>query len=133
MDDTDKIKLREFEDQYGPEIHNWIRWGRKRDYLPPSWGTIIGKHYISRNRESERNEATLPVDERSALKMEKIVCKIPEIFRVAFVLHYVGRGAVKGKMRTARTKSDGARVMGIQRAQYYNRLNKAAVIIARQW
>lgn len=133
MDDTDKIKLREFEDQFMTEIENWRRWGRKRDWLPPSWGTIIGKHYIPRNRESERNEITVPIDERSALKMERIVCQIPDLFKQAFVLHYVGRGAVNGKMKVARTKNDGARAMGLQRRQYYNRLNKAAVIITRQW
>ena len=133
MNETDKIKLREFENQFLPDIDNWCRWGKGRDYLPRSWGNIIGNRYRPRNRESEREEGKKPVDTLKAFKMEKIVCDLPGLFRQAFVLHYVGRVALNGKIRIARTRDACPRIIGISRAQYYNRLNRAAVIIARQW
>lgn len=133
MDDTDKIKLREFESQFMPDIDNWCKWGKGRDYLPMSWGNIIGNRYRPRNREAEREEANKPVDTLKAFKMEKIVCDIPGIFRQAFVLHYVGRVALNGKIRMARTRDACHRIIGISRAQYYNRLNRAAAIIVRNW
>ena len=133
MDDIEKIKLHEFEDQFGAEIENWRRWGRVKDYLPMSWGSIIGGRYRPRNREIDREEAKRPIDTQNAFKFERIVCEIPDMFRQAFVLHYVGRVSVNGRVRVARTKEDGARIIGVKRAQYYNRVNKAAVIILRNW
>ena len=133
MNETDKIKLREFENQFLPDIDNWCRWGKGRDYLPRSWGNIIGNRYRPRNRQAEREEAKKTVDTLKAFRMEKIVCDIPTIFRQSFVLHYVGRAAVNGKIRFAYTRDTCHRIIGISRAQHYNRLNRAAAIIARQW
>ena len=133
MEEAEKLRLKEFESVYLPIIDNWLRWGRLRDWLPPSWRNIIGLRYRPRNREEEHEEGKEPIDEQQAVKMERIVTNLPAQFRQAFVLHYVGRAPVRGKMKIARTRAAGAKVIGVQLRQYYNRVNKAAIIISRQW
>lgn len=131
-DASEKIKLRDFENHMGAEIDNWCRWGRQRDWLPMSYGNILGKRYRPRNRHTAPENSERPVDLQAAIRIERLVCGIPEQFRQAFILHYVGRVAVNGRIRIARTKEDGARILGIKRAQYYNRINRAAAILIRQ-
>ena len=137
MNETDKIKLREFENQFLPDIDNWCRWGKGRDYLPRSWGNPIGSRYQPKNRETESKETKVPIDPNKAWKMEQIIVhNVPELFRKVFVLHYINRTVIKEKMKEFSNNLSGdekARIIRISRAQYYNRLNRAAAIIARQW
>ena len=133
MIENDKVKLKAFEAEYLPIIENWRRWGNIRDWLPPSWGNILGAKYRPRNREADPEEQKEPIDHQAAIRMERIVIKLPKQYREAFVLHYVGRAAVQGKMKRARTRDGGAKVIGIGKTQYSDRLNRAARIVAREW
>ena len=91
MDDIEKIKLREFEDQFGAEIDNWRRWALLRDWLPPSQGTIIGSRYQPKNRETEQGVIRKTIDLNSAVTVERIVSAMPDQHRKAFVLQYIGK------------------------------------------
>ena len=132
MDEIGKTKLREFESRFGEEIDNWRRWVLLRDWLPPSIGSVIGSRYQSKNRETEKVEIREAVDLKSAVKLERIVSAMPDQHRQAFVLQYIGRVAIRGRMRFAKTKGDCIRVMGVSRKKYYALLFIATTIINRE-
>lgn len=132
MDDIEKIKLREFEDQFGEEIDNWRRWALLRDYLPPSQGTIIGSRYQPKNREAEQGKIRKTLDLNSAVMVERIVSAMPDQHRKAFVLQYIGKVAINGRIKFARTKRECAKTMGIGKTKYYGLLIVATMIINRE-
>lgn len=132
MDDIEKIKLREFENQFGTEIENWRRWALLRDWLPPSQGTIIGSRYQPKNREMEQGVIRQSIDLNSAVIVERIVSAMPDQHRQAFVLQYIGKVAIKGRIRFARTKRECAKTMGIGKTKYYGLLIMATTIINRE-
>ena len=132
MEDIEKIKLREFEDQFGAEIDNWRRWALLRDWLPPSQGAIIGSRYQPKNREAEQGKIRKTLDLNSAVTVERIVSAMPDQHRKAFVLQYIGKVAINGRIRFAKTKSDCIRVMGVSRKKYYSLLLMSATIVKRE-
>ena len=133
MIENDKVKLKAFEVEFLSIIENWRRWGMLRDWLPPSWGNILGARYLRKNRSLDMEDQKEPIDHQSAIRMERIVVKLPKQYREAFVLHYVGCAVVNGRMKKARTRSECAKVIGIGKTQYYDRLGKAVSIVAREW
>lgn len=132
MDEIEKIKLREFEDKFGLEIDNWRRWALMRDWLPPSQGTIIGSRYQAKDREAEHLETRKTIDLNGAVMVERIVSAMPDQHRQAFVLQYIGKVSIKGRMRFAKTKRECAKTMGVGKTKYYDLLFMATMIINRE-
>lgn len=53
---------------------------------------------------------------------------MPGQHRQAFVLQYIGKVAINGRIRFARTKRECARTIGIGKTKYYNLLIIATII-----
>lgn len=132
MFDDEKINIKSFELEFLQIVENWVRWGRLRDWMPPSWGNILGARYLRKNRYPDIEDQKEPIDHQLAIRMERIVVALPKQYREVFVLHYVGRAVVNGRMRKSRNRSECAKVIGIGKTQYYDRLNKAVSIVARE-
>lgn len=129
---TDLMTTQAVETLLGLEIENWLRWGRRRDWMPMSFRCAIGLLYKS----SEVHEASyrpLPCDGVLAVRLERLVVALPERHRQAFVLHHMERCAIKGKLRVAHVRNDKARLLGLQKTQYHELLRQAHNIVWREW
>lgn len=123
--------IKEFEQRFGKQVFNWLRWGKRRDWLPGSHVCLLGKRMVSGRRESGvRYEA---VNTLEAARMEKLVSALPPRNRQAFLLYYVGKASIDGKMRQSRCRDDCASLMGIGVWQYHNLIRQANMILADGW
>lgn len=125
----DSMGIREFEKRLGREVINWIRWGRKRDWLPPAAGCLLGKRVVSRNRDVQTWQE--PVNTESAVCMENRIGSLPERPRQAFLLHYLGKASIRGKMRRSRSRHDSAHLLEVGLTQYQRLLGEALAALVR--
>lgn len=121
--------IREFEKRLGNEMVNWLRWGRKRDWLPSAAGCLLGKRVVSKNRDVQTWQE--PVDTASAVYMENRIGSLPERPRQAFLLHYLGKAAIGGKMKRSRSRHDSARLLEVGLTQYQRLLGEALAALVR--
>ena len=119
------LSTREIEDIIQQDLENWMRWGRRRDWMPAGYGSILGTLYRARLADgaSPADDAPpppkSPVNERDAMHFERIVVSLPKQQRTAFVLHHLWRGANHGWVINIRTREDAARVLGVGKTKYH--------------
>ena len=126
--ETGELKTREVENILHYEIENWIRWGRKRDWLPTGFRCPLGFGY----KRSPANYV-LPCDERTALLFERVVIALPEKHRQAFVMHHLERAAVRESIVTVRGRNMKARLLAVGKSRYHQIVGQAHNIVLREW
>lgn len=120
--------IKEFEARYGKQVYNWLRWGKGRDWLPKSYVSLLGKRMVSRCRDPQCHPLRVSVVE--AIKMEELVSALPPRNRQAFLLYYLGKTAIDGKIRQSRYREDCASMMGVGVWQYHHLVRQANTILA---
>ena len=132
---TEYAKTKDIERILFRELDNWIRWGKKRDWLPVSFRCPLGFLYKSIDKDYEAPPERLPdpIDSLAAVKMERLVMGLPVRHRTAFVMYQLGKAAVDGEIRIVKGRDDAARIMGVQAWQYHNLVRQAGNMILRGW
>lgn len=128
MESTKKI-----ENTLRHELDNWLRWGRKKDYLPVSFRCPLGFMYKSTDVHQASIDRTTTPNDIEAVRFERIVVGLPERHRMAFVMYQLERAAVEGKVYIKITRGDAARLLGVQVRQYHYMVNQAHSMILREW
>ena len=115
------------------EIQNWLRWGRRRDWLPVSFRVPLGFLFKSSDVHEGSQVRPMATDEIGAAAFERIVVHLPEKHRQAFVLYHLERMAVAGKVVIVKGKDSGARLLGVQLRQYNYIINQAHSMVLREF
>lgn len=113
------------------ELENWIRWGRKKDWLPVSFRCPLG--FLYKSEGGETVASSLPCDGLEAAKLERIVVGLPQKHRQAFVMHQLDRAAVRGVVVIVRGRDDKARLLGLHKSRYHEVLSQAFNMVYREW
>jgi hypothetical protein len=131
-DMEDSIRTKEVESILRHELENWLRWGRKRDWMPVSFKCPLGFLYKSTDVH-EGSYRALPYDESEAVKLERIIVSLPQKHRQAFVMHHLDRAAVFGMVRIVRGRDEKARLLSVAKSRYHELVGQAHNIILREW
>jgi hypothetical protein len=127
MEDAE-LKTREVENILHYEIENWIRWGRKRDWLPTGFKCPLGFAY-----KGASSGYAEPCDERAAVMFERIVVSLPDKHRQAFVMHHLDRAAVRNLVVVVRGRDMKARLLAVGKSRYHEIVAQAHNIVLRGW
>jgi hypothetical protein len=121
------------------EIDNWIRWGRKRDYMPTSFKCVLGNLHIRPRIPlgDERNDPNyvppVALGEIGAAAFERIVVALPERWRKAFVMYHLERGVENGRVVTIRDSNHRAKLLHVQERMCRYIVTEAHTIVLREW
>lgn len=117
------------------EINEWLRWGRGKDYLPPSFRCPLGFLYLPPRGDLEaRLYKPVPINFLEALEFERIVVGLPVKHRQAFVMYHLDRAHINGRIvEKKRTGYEIARLLGVHRSRYYVLLTQAHNMVFRDW
>jgi hypothetical protein len=125
------VRTKEVEGILRHELENWLRWGRKRDWLPMSFACPLGFLYKSTDvHDSTYRE--LPCDGIEAAKLERIIVSLPQRHRQAFVMHMLGKAEINGYIRIIKGREDAARILAVQVRQYHNLVVQALNMVLRE-
>ena len=115
------------------ELDNWLRWGKKRDWMPISFTCMLGRMYVSRYPiDAESRVSIAKIDEISAAQFERIIVALPERHRQAFVIHHLEKCVIDGCIKKVRDRDDAARCLGVGKSQYHAIVNQAHSIVLRE-
>ncbi|HJV75358.1 MAG TPA: hypothetical protein VJ654_14120 [Noviherbaspirillum sp.] len=126
------LGTKEIESILKHEIDNWVRWGKKRDWMPVGFRCPLGFMYKSTDVH-EASYKPLPCDEGNAARFERIVISLPERHRSAFVMHQLDKAHVQGWIVILRGRDDKARILGVQKSRYHELVSQAYNIVLREW
>jgi hypothetical protein len=127
---------KEIESLLRHELDNWLRWGRRRDWMPVGFKVPLGYLYKSTDVH-ETTYRPLPCNENQAVRLERIIVELPEIHRKAFVMYQLDRAVVNGYIRRVSTYHGGyhqnAAVLGMAKSKYYQIVQQAHNMVLREW
>jgi len=135
----ENLRTKQIESIIKTELENWLVWGKKRDWLPVSFKCVLGTLYIRPRIPigDERYDTTYtpPIipTESSAADFERIVIKLPERHKKAFVAHHLEKAVVDGKMIKLPQRDAKAKILGVGKSQYHDLVNQAHVMVLREW
>jgi hypothetical protein len=129
------LGIKKIEKILSREISDWIRWGRNKDYLPPSFRCTLGFLYLPMRGDLEvRLYKPVPVNLLEVIEFEKIVISLPVKHRQAFVMYHLDRALVNGRIvQRKRSYKDNAKLLGVHQTRYYVLLAQAHNMIFRKW
>lgn len=111
------------------DLENWLRWGRKKDWMPVSFRCPLGFLY-----KTPEGEARPPAcDELEAVRFERIVVGLPQRHRQAFVMYHLERIAVNSRVKIIKGRDDRAALLGIQKSRYHELVQQASNMVLRDF
>lgn len=133
--DSEYLGIKTIEKILAREISDWLRWGRSRDYLPPSFRCPLGYLYLPKRGDLDAHRYRAPpINLLEVVEFERMVIALPAKHRQAFVMYHLGRAEVNGRIEEKkRTGYEIARHLGVHRSRYYVLLTQAHNIIFRGW
>jgi hypothetical protein len=126
------LHTKEIEHILQHEIENWMRWGRRRDWLPMGFRCPLGFLY----RASDVHQPSYrrpPCDEIDASRLERIIIALPERHRQAFVMHHLDKAHVNSHVVIVTGRDDKARLLGVQKSRYHDLVSQAHNMVLREW
>ena len=114
------------------EIQNWIRWGRRRDWLPVSFRVPLGFLFKSSEVHDDSQKRPLTTDEIGAAAFEKIIVSLPKKHRQAFVLFHLEKAVVSGRIIRTNGRKNASQLLGVQVRQYHYIVNQAHSMVLRE-
>lgn len=133
--DSENLGIKQVEKILSREIGDWLRWGRNKDYLPVSFGSVLGRLYVPMRGDLETKlYKPAPINVLDVLEFEALVVALPVKQRQAFVMHHLNRAIVNGKVvEKKRGGAENAKLLGVHRSRYYVLLTQAHNLIFRKW
>jgi hypothetical protein len=123
---------KEIENILRHELDNWMRWARRRDYLPVSFRVPLGYLFKSTDVHDGEKPIRITVDEIGAAGFERIIVSLPQRHREAFIMYQLGRAAVAGKVRIIKGRDDCANLIGLRKSQYHEVVRQAHSMVLRK-
>lgn len=130
--EDENLRTKQVEAILADDIENWVRWGRKRDWMPSSFRCPLGFLYKSTDVH-EASHKPAPCDGIEAVRFERVVISLPERHRQAFVMYHLERAAINGMVRIVKGYNEAARLMGMQKTRYYEILGQAHNMVLYRW
>lgn len=133
--ESENLGTKQIEKILSREISDWIRWGRNKDYLPPSFKCPLGFLYVPRGGDREVIlSRPAPINLLAVVEFEKLVVSLPEKLRSAFVMYHLNRAKVNDKViERKRTGREMGRLLGVQQSRFYQLVEKAHNLVFRNW
>lgn len=133
--DSENLGIKQIEKILSSEIADWIRWGRNKDYLPPSFRCPLGYLYVPKRGDVDVDRyRRAPVNLLEVVEFEKIVIALPTKHRQAFVMYHLDRAEINGMViEKKRSGYENARLLGVHRSRYYVLLTQAHNMVFRDW
>lgn len=123
---------KEIENILRHELDNWMRWARRRDYLPTSFRVPLGYLFKATEVHDEARPIRVLVDEIGAAGFERIVVSLPQRHREAFIMYHLNKAHVAGKVRVLKGREEGAKLLGVQVRMYHYLVNQAHSMVLRK-
>lgn len=133
--ESENLSIKQIENVLSSEISNWLRWGRNKDYLPPSFRCPLGYLYIPKRGDLEAAlYRPIPIKPLEAVEFERLVTALPTKHRQAFVMYHLNRAMVNGRIEEKKRRVfEMARVLGVRKSRFYELLGQAHNMIFRSW
>jgi hypothetical protein len=113
------------------DIDNWMRWALQGNWRPASFTIPLGRLYKSTDVH-EPSYRPAKIDEIGAGGLEKIIVRLPERHRTAFVAHHLEKGIINGRVVRLGDRHDGARLLKVQVCMYHRIVNQAHLMVLRE-
>lgn len=136
LEDSENLGIKQVERILSSEINDWVRWGRNKDYLPPSFRCPLGFLYLPMRGDIETAlySKPKPVNLLAVVEFERIVVRLPDKHRQAFVMYHLNRAKVRNRIvERKRAYFEMAKLLGVQKTKFYELLGQAHNMIFRDW
>jgi hypothetical protein len=131
--DIENLVTKEIEARLAHELDNWIRWGRRRDWLPQGFRCPLGFLYKSPDVMGGLPHRPPPCDELAAQRMEQIVCALPPKMREAFVMYHLDKASRNGHVVIVRGRKRKAELLGVSLGHYHYLVRVAHRFVLDAW
>lgn len=115
------------------DLENWVRWGIRRDWMPPGFRCPLGFLYKSPDVFGGLPYRAPPCDEIEAVRMERIVCSLPDKTRQAFVMYRLDRAHVAGHVVIVKGRRRKAEILGVGVGHYHYLVRQAHRLVYSEW
>jgi hypothetical protein len=126
------LRTKEIENLLHHELENWMRWGRRRDWLPAGFRCPLGFLYRATDVH-QPSYRRLPCDEGEAARLERIIVSLPDRHRQAFVMYHLDKAHVNNHVTIVTGRDDKARLLGVQKSRYHDLVSQAHNMVLREW
>jgi hypothetical protein len=126
------LGTKEIEGLLRHELDNWMRWARRRDYLPASFRCPLGYLFKTTDVHDDEKPIRFIINEIGAAEFERVIISLPERHRQAFIMYQLGKAHVAGKVKIMRGRDEGAKLLGVGHWQYHNLVRQAHSMVLRK-
>lgn len=133
--ESENLGTKQIEKILAREISDWIRWGRNKDYLPPSFKCPLGFLYVPRGGDREVIlSRPAPINLLAVIDFERLVVGLPVKLRMAFVMYHLNRARINNKViERKRNAQEMGQLLGVQKRQFYTIVEQAHNLVFRTW
>ena len=133
--ESENLGTKQIEKILAREISDWIRWGRNKDYLPPSFKCPLGFLYVPRGGDREVIlSRPVPINLLAVIDFERLVVGLPVKLRMAFVMYHLNRARINNKViERKRNAQEMGQLLGVQKRQFYTIVEQAHNLVFRTW
>ena len=113
-------------------LDNWIRWCRKRNWLPVGHVSQIALLIRQAKEESKTaTDAPIPAYEIQAMEFNRLIMMLPKRHMDVFLLNHLDRGILGQRIVYTRDASVKYRLAGLSKTTFYERAKEADSMIKR--
>lgn len=133
--ESENLGTKQIEKILAREISDWVRWGRNKDYLPPSFKCPLGFLYVPRGGDREVIlSRPAPINLLAVIEFERLVVGLPVKLRMAFVMYHLNRAKINDKIvERKRSAQEMGKLLGVRKTQFYVAVEQAHNLVFRIW
>ena len=133
--ESENLATKQIEKILSREISDWVRWGRNKDYLPPSFKCPLGFLYVPRGGDREVIlSRPAPINLLAVIEFEQLVVGLPAKLRIAFVMWHLNRAKINDRViERKRSAQEMGQLLGVQKRQFYTLVEQAHNLVFRTW
>jgi hypothetical protein len=132
--DEEAFTIRELEGLLSTELDNWLRYGRKKDWLPAGFKCPLGFAYKPVLGEVYSGASIMmPCNEEQALAFDRVICGLPKRHRQAFVMYHLDRAHVHGFILIVKGRAQKAQILGCSTRHYHRMVKESHEMVLSRW
>lgn len=114
------------------QLDNWMRWCRRRDWLPLGHVSQLGFMIKQAKEKSESaTDSAPPVYEIQALEFNRLIMRLPRHHMAIFLLQHLDKGISGYRIVYTNRASRKHQLAGVSSATFYRRVKEAEAMITR--